>query len=187
MNNRFFSKFLIRGIAMLMGPILFLSLNSRACAESVGEGFTPSLLPSSGQEDQSVLNRRLQAARKDLESFRSFADHFNTNGEAKIASQLQDPIDDYMKRHVDKLLLQARENSAIEVIRLSAEIMLTKTRLHLALNRAEDARTTLAEIKKRFAPYQRISVQLAGKTTTLDEVLRQLDEEVTKTTAVKKI
>jgi hypothetical protein len=170
-----------------MGPILYFSLGSMACAESAGESFMPSLHSSSGQEDQSVLNRRLQAAKNDLEVFRTFAEHFNNNGELKTVGQIQSPIDDYLKRHVDKLLAQTRENSTLEVTRLSAEIMFSKTRLYLALNRAGDARSMLSEMKKRFAPYQKITVQLAGKTTTLNEVFRQLDEEITKTTAIKKI
>jgi len=170
---------------MLMGPILFLSLGSGAGAESAGESFTPSLLSPSGQEDQSVLSRRLQAVKKDLDVFRNFAEHFSTTGEMKTVGQFQSPIDDYMKRHVDNLLLQAGDNSTIEIIRLSAEIMFSKAQLYLALNRAGDARATLAEMKKRFAPYLKITVQLAGKSTTLDEVIRQLDAELTKTTTVK--
>ena len=186
MNKRSYCRFWLRGVALLMGPILFFSLGSKACAESAGESFTPSLLSSSGQEDQSMLNRRLQAARKDLEAFRTVAENFSTNGEIKTVGQFQGPINDYLKRHVNNLLEQARENPTLEVTRLSAEIMLTITWLYLDLNRAGDARATLAEMKKRFAPYQKISVQLAGKTTTLDEVIRQLDEELTKSTTVKK-
>lgn len=187
MNDRFLGKCLVRGSVRLMVTVLFLSLGCAAWAEDGGESFTPSLLPSSGQEDQAVLSRRLQAARKDLEAFRVFAEHFSASSETKTAGQFQGPIDDYLKRHVDRLLTQARENSTVEIIRLSAEIMLAKTRLQLALNRAEEARSTLAEMKKRFAPYQRIAVQLAGKTTTLDEIFHQLDKEVAKATPAKKI
>ena len=171
---------------MFMGLILFFPHESMASAERTGESFTPSLLSSSGQEDQSVLKRRLKAATKDIEVFRTFAEHFSTSGEMKTVGQFQGPIDDYLKKHVDKLLAQARENSTLEVTRLSAEIMLSKTWLYLSLNRTGEARATLAAIKKRFAPYQKITVQLAGKTTTLDEVIRQLDNEITKTAAVKK-
>ena len=169
-----------------MGPILFFSLGSMARAESAGEKYTPSLLATSGKEDQSVLSRRLQTVRKDLEVFQTFAEYFSNSGETKTVGQFQSPIDNYLKRHVDKLLEQSRENSTLEVTRLSAEVMFSKTRLYLALNRPEDARSTLFEMKKRFAPYQKITVQLVGKTTTLDEVFRQLDEEITKNTAVKK-
>jgi hypothetical protein len=186
MKERFFCRFWLRAAAMLMGPILIFSIGSTAWSEGAGESFTPSLISPSGQEDQSVLSRRLQAAKKDLEVFRIFAEHFNKNGELKTVGQFQSPIDDYLKRHVDTLLVQARENSALEVTRLSAEIMFSKTRLYLSLNRAGDARTTLAEMKKRFAPYLKITVQFAGKTTTLDEAIHQLDEELTKTTSVKK-
>lgn len=169
-----------------MGPILLLSLGSIACAESTGESFTPSLLSSSDQEEQPVLILRLQTVRKDLEVFRTVVDHFRKNGEIKTVGQFQIPIDDYLKRHVDNLLNQARENSTLEVIRPSAEIMVSKTRLYLGLNRAGDARATLTEMKKNFAPYQNITVQIAGKTTTLDEVFRQLDVEITKTTTKKR-
>jgi hypothetical protein len=171
---------------MLMGSILLFSLGSNACAESAGESFTPSLLSSSGQEDQSVLKYRLQAAKKDLEVFRTFVEHFSKNGEMKTVGQFQGPIDNYLKRHVDNLLAQDRENSTLEVTRLSAEIMVSKTRLYLDQMRTGDARAALAEIKKRFAPYQKITVQLAGKSTTLDEATRQLDEELTKITTLKK-
>lgn len=186
MNVPYHFRFRLRGVALLMGPMLFFSLGSIASAEPAGESFTPSLISSSGQEDQSVLNRRLQAASKDLDVFRTFAEHFSNNGEMKTVGQFQGPIDDYLKKHVDKLLAQARENSTLEITRLSAEIMFSKTWLYLSLNRTGDARATLADIKKRFAPYQKITVQLAGKTTTLDEGIRQLDNEITKTTAVKK-
>lgn len=185
MNERFCRGFWLRGAAFLIGPVLLFSVGSNACAESAGESFTPSLLSTAGQEDQSVLNRRLQRAKKDLEVFLTFAEHFNKNGELKTVGQFQSPIDDYLKRHVDNLLVQARENSTLDVTRMSAEIMSTKTRLYLSLNRAGEARATLAEMKKRFAPYQKITVLLAGKTTTLDEAIRQIDEELAKTTTAK--
>lgn len=171
---------------MLMGPILLFSLGSTACAESAGESFTPSLLSTAGQEDQSVLNRRLQAVKKDLEVFWSFVEHFRNNGDMKTVGQFQEPINNYLKRHVDNLLVQARESSTHEVTRLSAEIMFAKTRLYLGLNSSEDARATLAEMKKRFAPYQKTTVLIAGKTTTLDQAIRQLDDELSKTTTIKK-
>jgi hypothetical protein len=186
MNDRLNCRFWLRGIVLLVGPVLLMCLGSGAFAESGGERFTPSLLSPSGQEDQSVINRRLQLVSKDLDAFRIFVEHFSSTGEMKTVGQIQGPIDEYMKRHVDNLLVQASENPTLEVTRLSAEIMFSKTRLYLALNRPGDARSTLAEMKKRFAPYQKITVQLAGKTTTLDEVIRQLDEELTKTTTVKK-
>jgi hypothetical protein len=43
----------------------------------------------------------------------------------------------------------------------------------------------LAEIKKRFGSYQEISVELPDKRTTLNEGIRQLDAELTKTAKVK--
>jgi len=186
MNERFYCRFWLRGAVLLMVPILLFSLGSEVCAEGAGESFTPSLLSASGQEDQSVLNRRLQAAKRDLEVFLTFVEHFSNNGEMKTLGQFQSPIDDFLKKHVDNLLVQARENSTIEVTRLSAEIMFTKTRLYLCMNRTGDARTTFAEMKKRFAPYQKITVQIAGKTTTLDQLIRQLDQEFAKSTIVKK-
>lgn len=186
MKERFYCRLWVWGAVTLMVPIMLLSLGSRARAEGTGESFTPSLLSQSGQEDQSVLSRRLQVAKKDLEVFRTFAEHFAKSGEMKTVGQFQGPSDDYLKRHVDTLLTQARENSTLDVTRLSAEIMYTKTRLFLALNRTPDARATLADMKKRFAPYQKITVQIAGKTTTLDEVMHQLDDDITKSITAKK-
>lgn len=157
-----------------------------ALAEDQGESFTPSLLSPPGQEDVSTLNLRLQAAKKDLDVFQTFAEHFTNTGETKTAAQLQTPLDDYLKKHVDNLLTQSMDSQAIETIRLAAEVMFVKTRLFMILNREENAKTTIANMKTRFAPYQKITVQIPGKTTTLDEVIRQLDEQLTKTTFTKK-
>jgi len=186
MKERFYCRLLLWGTVMLMGQILFFSFGSMAGAEGTGESFTPTLLSQSGHEDQSVLGRRLQVAKKDLEVFLTFAEHFHKSGEMKTVGQFQGPTDDYLKRHVDTLLVQARENSTLDITRLSAEIMYTKTRLFLALNRAPEARATLVDMKKRFAPYQKITVQIAGKTTTLDEVIHLLDEDIIKSTTAKK-
>jgi len=41
-------------------------------------------------------------------------------------------------------------------------------------------------MKKRFGSYQKISVELPGKTTTLDEGIRLLDEELAKAGAAGK-
>jgi len=63
--------------------------------------------------------------------------------------------------------------------------MFIKTRLYMSMDRDDEARNTLAEIKKRFGSYQEISVELPDKRTTLNEGIRQLDAELTKTAKVK--
>ena len=164
---------------LLMGLALLLSAGI-AQAETVRENVTSSLLPPPAQEDQSVLTRRLQTAKRDIETFRIFADNFRSNGDTKMLSQLQNPVDDFLKKHVDNLLAQGMDNATLDATRLTAEIMIIKTRLFISLNRGEAARNTLAEIKKRFGSNQKISVDLPGKTTTLDEGVRLLDEELAK-------
>jgi hypothetical protein len=173
--------------AILMAALVTLIPLGGAFAEEQGESFTPSLMSPSGQEDVSTLNLRLQTAKKDLDVFQTFAEHFRNTGETKTAAQLQAPLDDYLKKHVDNLLAQSMDSPALETIRLAAEVMFVKTRLFIILNREEDAKATIADMKKRFAPYQKMTVQIPGKTTTLDEVIRQLNEELTKTAFTKKI
>jgi hypothetical protein len=162
-----------------MGLALLLSFGI-AHAESAKDAVSSTLLPPPAHEDQSVLKRRLQTAKRDIETFRIFAENFRGNGDTKSLAQLQNPVDEFLKKHVDNLLAQGAENSTLETTRLTAEIMFIKTRLYLSLNRGDAARNTVEEIKKRFGSYQKISVDLPGKTTTLDEGIRQIDEELAK-------
>lgn len=143
------------------------------------------LLPPS-QEDQAVLKRRLQTAKRDIEAFRIFAENFRSNGDAKSLAQLQYPVDDFLKKHVDNLVTQSLQNATLETTRLTAEIMFIKARLFLDLNRSDAARKVVAEMKNRFGSYQKISVELPGKTTTLDEGIRLLDEELAKTATAER-
>ena len=172
--------------AILVAGLLTLIPMSEALAEDQGESFTPSLLSPPGQENVSALNLRLLTAKKDLDVFQTFAGHFASTGETKTAAQLQAPLDDYLKKHVDNLLAQSMDSPVLETIRLAAEVMFVKTRLFMILNREEDAKTTIADMKRRFAPYQKITVRIPGKTTTLDEVIRQIEEQLTKTAFTKK-
>jgi hypothetical protein len=183
MNTIILSR--LRSVILVAGLVTLIPLGG-AFAEDQGESFTPSLMSPTGQEDVSTLNLRLQTAKKDLDVFQTFAEHFTNTGETKTAAQLQGPLNDYLKKHVDNLLAQSMDSPVLETIRSAAEIMFVKTRLFITLNRGEDARTTIADMKKRFAPYQKITVQIPGKTTTLDEVIRQLDEELTKIAFTKK-
>jgi hypothetical protein len=144
------------------------------------------LLPPS-QEDQAILKRRLQTAKRDIEAFRIFAENFRSNGDTKALAQLQYPVDDFLKKHVDNLLAQSLQHATLETTRLTAEIMFIKARVFLDLNRGDAARKVIADMKNRFGSYQKISVELPGKTTTLDEGIRLLDEELAKTaSAVRK-
>ena len=168
-----------------LGVALLLSFGT-AHAESARDSVSSSLLPPPAQEDQSVLKRRLQTAKRDIETFRIFAENFRSNGDTKSLAQLQTPVDEFLKKHVDNLLALGAENSTLETTRLTAEIMFIKTRLFLSLNRVDTARNTADEMKKRFGSYQKISVDLPGKTTTLDEGIRLLDEELAKIPAADK-
>lgn len=167
-------------IAVLVAGLAALFPLSGVCADSTSESFTPSLAgPSlSFQEDTSVLNRRLLAARKDLEQFLVFAENFNSNGDTKTAGQLQTPVDDLLKRHVNRLLVEGVQQGNIDITRLTAEIMFIKARLYFTLNQLESAKTTVAEMKKNFGPLQKNMIDISGKPIMLSEAIRQLDEEL---------
>jgi len=172
-------------IALLVaGLATFLPL-SGTCAEGTNDSFTPSLVPPTSQEDASVLNRRLLAAKKDLEQFLAFAEYFTAQGDTRTVEQLQGPVDDYLKRHVDRLLAQGTGQVGLETTRLSAEILFIKTRLYVNLNQVEAARTTVAEMKRHFGQYQKNMIQVSGKPTMLGEAIRQLDEELAKPVRTK--
>ena len=174
-----------RPAACMVGLTLLLSFGA-AFGETAKENVTSSLLPPPAQEDQTVLKRRFQTAKKDIETFRIFAENFRSNGDTKTLAQMQTPVDDFLKKHVDNLLAQGVEKATLDTTRLTAEIMFIKTRLLICLNRADAARNTVADMKKRFGSYQKISVDLPGKTTTLDEGIRMLDEELAKTSTSEK-
>lgn len=169
---------------LTMALSLLISFGS-ALAEGPVEDSKTALLPPPAQEDQLILKRRLQAAKGDIEAFRVFAENFRKNGDMKTLSQLQTPVDDFLKKHVDNLLVQNAGHSTLETARLTAEIMFIKTRLFMNMSRDDDARTTVAEIKKRFGAFQEMSVELPDRTTTLDEGIRQLEAELAKTAKVK--
>ncbi|MDD2320434.1 MAG: hypothetical protein PHO83_10310 [Geobacteraceae bacterium] len=178
--------FILRTQAAILTAVLSLFVFfGSALADGPIASSNTALLPPPAQEDQLILKRRLQAAKGDIGSFLVFAENFRNNGETKTLNQLRNPVDDFLKKHVDNLLAQNEGYSTLETARLTAEIMFIKTRLYMSMDRNDDARKTLAEIKQRFGSYQEISVELPDKTTTLDEGLRQLDIELTKTAKVK--
>ena len=185
MNARIADSSWVVRVVLIIGLTLFCFPGIGTCAEEtpgkepekVQESLTPSLVAPSAQVDQTALNRRLRTARKDLDAFRDFAASFRSNGDTVTLTQLQAPVDVYLVKHVDNLLTQVDEYSTLETTRLAAEAMFNKARLLICLNREEAARNVVAEIKKRFSSYPKITVDLAGKTTTLDEGLRILDEE----------
>lgn len=170
---------------MIIGLAL-LSPFGVAGAEGAKEDKNPALLMPPSQEDQAVLKRRLQMAKRDMEAFGVFADNFRKNGDMKTLVQLQNPVDDFLKKHVDNLLAQSFQHTNLETTRLTAEIMFIKARLFLALDRSDAARKTVAEMKQRFGSYQKISVELPGKTTTLSEGIRLMDEELAKIDTAQK-
>ena len=167
-------------IAVLVAGLAALFPLSGLCADSTSDSFTPSLAAPSVQEDTSVLNRRLLAAKKDLEQFLVFAEHFNATGDTKTAEQLQTPVDDFLKRHVNRLLVQGVGQGNLDTTRLTAQIMFIKTRLYFTINQVEAARTTVAEMKKNFGPIQKNMIDISGKQIMLSEAIRQLDEELAK-------
>jgi len=168
-----------------MGLALLLSLGA-SYADSTDEKLVPALSSPSPQVNQSLLNRRLQAVKLDIKAFQSFAENFRSSGDLKTLLQLQNPVDDYLKKHVDNLLVQESEDSPLETTRLAAEVMFLKTRLFLSLNQVNSARNAVADMKKRFSHYLQMSVELPGKTTTLDEGIRLLDEELANTATPEK-
>jgi hypothetical protein len=178
MNERIMHALRVKTAVFLMGLTLLLSCGAAQVA-GAREDNQALLLPPS-QEDQTMLNRRLQTAKRDIEAFRIFAENFRSNGDTKALAQLQYPVDDFLKKHVDNLLAQSLQHATLETTRLTAEIMFIKSRLFLCLNRGDAARKVVAEMKNRFGSYQKISVELPGKTTTLDEGIRLLDEELAK-------
>jgi len=181
----------IRGVFMLMRIILtgkpvfrtfvfgLLLLGSTLAASGGEPGIdgSQSLTSPPSREEQAMLVQRLQTARKDVEAFAVFAENFRRNGDQKSLAQLQKPVDDYLRMHLNNLLLLGTEQATLETTRLTAEIMLARTMLLLSLGRQEPARESIAEIKNRFGSYQKISVEVGGKASTLDEIIRQLDRQ----------
>jgi hypothetical protein len=157
-----------------------------AFADAPGGVNVPLQQAPTEQANESGLELRLQTVKKDLLIFLTFAEHFIRSGETKTAAQLQGPLDDYLRRHADYLVVRATESSNIEMIQLSAEVTLIKIRLLIALNYRDDANAVLAEMKRLFAPYQQMSVQILGKTTTLDEAIRLMDGDMARIAASKK-
>ena len=179
MKERFIHASRAGMAAFTIGATLLLSFGI-AGAERAKEDKNQALLTPPSQEDQAVLKRRLQTAKRDMEAFGVFAENFRNNGDIKSLVQLQHPVDDFLKKHVDNLLAQSFQHTNLETTRLTAEMMFIKARLFIALNRGDAARKTVAEMKQRFGSYQKISVELPGKTTTLDEGIRLMDEELAK-------
>jgi len=173
-------------VAVLAVCLTTLFPMAGACADSPNDSFTPSLVSPAVQDDAAVLNRRLLAAKNDLEQFLLFAEHFSSTGDTKTAGQLQGPLDDFLKRHVDPLLVQGAEQVGLDTTRLSAEILLIKARLFLNLNQPEATKATVADMKKRFGPYLKNTVQVSGRSAILGEAVRQLDEELATPARTKK-
>src|SRR6266540_717242 len=171
MNVRIVHASRLLAVLFTIGAGLLLSFHV-ASAEPAKEDKSQALLTPPSQEDQAILKRRLQTAKRDIEAFRVFAENFQANGDTKTLVQLQNPADDFLKKHVDNLLAQSFQHANLETTRLTAEIMFIKARLFLSLKRGDAARKTVAEMKQRFGSYQKISVELPGKTTTLDEGIR---------------
>lgn len=149
-----------------------------ACAGNAADVADQNLLPVPTQETQSTLIHRLQVAKKDMEAFRLFTEHFRQANEKTELAQLGKPVDDFLKKHVDNLLVQASENWTLETARLSAEIMLLKAHLLLNVGHGDAVSEIIADLKKRYGAHQKISVEISGKATTLDEAIKLLEEDL---------
>jgi hypothetical protein len=159
------------GLMFCLNPVSGAEKGSREILDS-------GLLSPPIKEDQEVLIRRLKTVKGDIEAFRSFAENFHNKGDAVYLKQLQKPVDDYLAKHVNNLIAQSSEYSTLEGTKLTAEIMCAKSRLLMSLNRKDSAKDVIADMKKRFAPYQKITVELPERSTTLDEAIKLLDEEL---------
>jgi hypothetical protein len=185
MKEHMKNTFRLQSAVLAMGMTLLLSYGA-SFAKEAGEEYVPSLLSPAATANQSLLNRRLRSARDDMEAFSVFAESFHKSGDAKALAQLQEPVDDFLKKHVDVILSQDAEQSNIETTRLTAEILFIKTRLFIGLNRRGAAQTTIADMKRRFSEYRKIMLELPGERTTLDRAMEMLDEELAHTSATDK-
>ncbi|HYS43556.1 MAG TPA: hypothetical protein VEM32_06210 [Geobacteraceae bacterium] len=176
----------LRPAVIAVGLALCLAPRMAGAEEGPRESLDTALLSPPIKEDQELLLRRLRTVKGDIEAFRVFAENFRSKGEAVHLAQLQQPVDDYLKKHVNNLIAQSAEYATLEGTRLTAETMYVEARLLMSLNREDSARAVIADMKKRFAPYQKIAVELPGKSTTLDEAIRQLDEESAKAVSSQK-
>ncbi|HEX9080118.1 MAG TPA: hypothetical protein VF795_11045 [Desulfuromonadaceae bacterium] len=175
----------LQAALVAMGAALLISWGV-SFAKEPGDTYVPSLLPPPAAVDQSLFNRRLRSARDDLEAFRVFADNFRTSGDTKALAQLQEPVDDFLKRHVDTLMAQDPEQANVEATRLKAEIMFVTARLFIGLNRREAAQAVIADMKRRFSEYRTMPLELPGARTTLDRAEEMLGQELAKAAAAEK-
>jgi hypothetical protein len=177
--------FRLQTAVLAMGTTLLLSYGA-SFAKEAGEEYVPSLLSPAATANQSLLNRRLRSARNDMDAFSVFAENFRKSGDAKALAQLQEPVDAFLKKHVDVILSQDPEQSNIETTRLTAEILFIKARLFIDLNRRSAAQTTIADMKRRFSEYRKIMLELPEERTTLDRAVGMLDEELAHAAATEK-
>ena len=174
-----------RQVVILLAGLMLLFLVGVAFAGNSKDDKPALPLPPS-QEELSVLKTRFKTAKKDIEAYYIFADNFRKNGDLASLDQLQKPVDDFLSKHVNNLLKQSLENKNLETVRLAAEIMFIKALLFQRLDRKEAAINVVSELKERFGSYQNISVNLPGKTTTLDEGIRLLGGDMINTEKNKK-
>ncbi len=159
-----------------------------------GDDYTPSFFKPYAQPpaaapaeaEQTALNQRLSVTKKDLAAWQSFAEYTFKYGDLKVLTQLRNPVDDYLGKHVNNLLEQVAENAPPETARLTAEILCVKTRLFLSLSRREEAQNTVAEMRKRFISCPQMTVDFLGKTATLDQGIRTLEELIKTASAANK-
>lgn len=175
---------LSRHVAIFLLCLTLLLLVGVAFAGNDKEDKPALPLPPS-QEELSVLKTRFKTAKKDIEAFYIFADNFHKNGDTTSLEQLQKPVDDFLSKHVNNLLKQSLENKNLETVRLAAEIMFIKALLFQRLDRKEAAMNVVSGLKERFGSYQNMSVNLPGKTTTLDEGIRLLGGDAINTEKTK--
>lgn len=183
MCKRIFSR--VNILALAVGFAMLFSAGGGFADEST-ENFTPSLKSTVHPDDDARINRRLKSAKKDLEALPDFVEYFSDTGDTKALEQLRQSLDTFLQKHVDVHLALCTEDSAVETIMLSAEIMLLKARLFLLLNMEGDTKTIVAEMKKRFASHQNITVSVAGKTAMINEMIHDLDEDLINNSTARK-
>jgi hypothetical protein len=146
-----------------------------APATEAPAGVQPDIL-----DDDSRLNLRLKAVKKDLEVLPNFADYFDATGDANSLDRMREPLEGFLKNHVDSLLAQCGDGSSDDTKLLAAEIMILKAHLLMNVKRDGEAIYTLTEMKRRFSSLQNVIVELSGMTATLYELTQHLEDELKK-------
>jgi hypothetical protein len=175
----------VKRAILIVGLTMFTFAGELYAAGATATG-APSGVKPDIQDDDSRLNLRLKAAKKDLEVLPNFADYFEASGDANALEQMKEPLEGFLKNHVDSLLAQCGDGSSDDTKLLAAEIMFLKAHLLMNVKRDGEARYTLTEMKRRFSSLQNVIVELSGMTATLYELTQHLEDELAKAPSAAK-